>query len=136
MLNLVFMRKFFIVLFGFLLMSPSLVGAYAQGQGQPIRIRTTVIRNTGNVHKAPYHGDAITSSYSEPAALLNLWFHYAAEHAEVVITKDGETVADEAFNMSANEQLECDFSECEAGEYTVYVTVDGVMQVVEILNVY
>lgn len=136
MLNLVFMRKFFIVLFGFLLMSSSLVRAYAQGQGQPVRIRTTTIKIHNNVHKAPYRGDAITSSYSEPAALLTLWFHYAAENAEVLITKDEETVAEETFDMSANEQLECDFSECEAGEYTVYVAVDGVVQVMEILNVY
>lgn len=117
-------------------MSSSLVGAYAQGQGQPVRIRTTTIKIHNNVHKAPYHGDAVTSSYSEPVALLTLWFHYAAENAEVLITKDGETVAEETFDMSANEQLECDFSECEAGEYTVYVAVDGVVQVMEILNVY
>lgn len=135
MLNLVFMRKFFIVLFGFLLMSSSLVRAYAQGQGQPVRIRTTTIKIHNNVHKAPYHGDAVTSSYSEPAALLTLWFHYAAENAEVLITKDEETVAEETFDMSANEQLECDFSECEAGEYTVYVYVQGELLLADCLTV-
>lgn len=88
------------------------------------------------IHHAPYHGDAVTSSYSEPTALLTLWFHYAAENAEVLITKDGETVADETFDMSANGQLECDFSDCDSGEYMVYVAVDGVVQVMEILNVY
>lgn len=88
------------------------------------------------IHRAPYYGDAVTWSYSEPAALLTLWFHYAAENAEVLITKDGETVAEETFDMSANGQLECDFSDCDSGEYMVYVAVDGVVQVMEILNVY
>jgi len=63
------------------------------------------------------------------SSLLTLWFHYAAENAEVLITKNGETVAEETFDMSANELLECDFSECESGEYTVYVAVDDVYQV-------
>ena len=130
------MRKIFLVLFSFLLMCPLIVEANVQGQKKSVPIRRTVIRDIRGIYKAPYHGDAVTSSYSEPAAVLTLWFHYAAENAEVLITKDGETVADETFDMSANEQLECDFSECEAGEYTVYVAVDGVVQVVEILNVY
>lgn len=123
--NLVLMRKFIIVILGFLLMSASFVGAYAQGAGKSVRVRTTVIKNTGNVYKAPYHGDAVTWSYSEPAALLTLWFHYAAENTEIVIIKDGETIADETFDMSADEVLECDFSECEVGEYEVYVSAYG-----------
>ncbi len=77
------------------------------------------------IHRAPYYGDAVTWSYSEPAALLTLWFHYAAENTEIVIIKDGETIADETFDMSADEVLECDFSECEVGEYEVYVSAYG-----------
>ena len=89
-----------------------------------------------SIHRAPYHGDATTSSYNDASALFTLWFHYAAENAEILITKDGETVAEETFDMSANELLECDFSECESGEYTVSVAVDGAVQIMEILNVY
>ena len=59
-----------------------------------------------------------------------------AANARFLITKDGETVMDETFDMSANELLECDFSDCESGEYAVYVAVDGVVQVVKMLNVY
>lgn len=77
------------------------------------------------IHRAPYYGDAVTWSYSEPAALLTLWFHYAAENTEIVIIKDGETIADKTFDMSADEVLECDFSECEVGEYEVYVSAYG-----------
>ena len=46
-----------------------------------------------------------------------------------LITKDGETVAEETFDMSANELLECDFSECESGECTVSVAVGGAVQI-------
>lgn len=46
-----------------------------------------------------------------------------------MITKDGETVAEETFDMSANELLECDFSECESGECTVSVAVGGAVQI-------
>ncbi len=130
------MRRIFIILMGFLLMCPFLVEANAQEQKSQVRVRRTVIRNNVDVRKAPYHGDAITSSYNDASALFTLWFHYAAENVEVLITKDGETVMDETFDMSANELLECDFSDCESGEYAVYVAVDGVVQVVKMLNVY
>lgn len=99
----------------------------------------TVKYNTNagqSVHRTPYHSAAVTSSYNEASALFTLWFHYAAENAEVLITKDGETIVEETFDMSANELLECDFSECESGEYTIYMAVDGAVQVMEILNVY
>lgn len=57
----------------------------------------TVKYNTNagqSVHRTPYHSAAVTSSYNEASALFTLWFHYAAEDAEVLITKDGETVAE------------------------------------------
>lgn len=47
---------------------------------------------------------------------------------QVVITKNGETVAEESFNISEEEQLECDMLECESGEYNVYILVSGEMQ--------
>lgn len=105
----------------------------------------TELRETGNIHfrkvkpglnsdkgiyRSPYHGDLVTSFDGGNAETLTLWFHYAAENAEVIITKGGETVADETFNMSANELLECDFSACESGEYTVSVIANGEIQIV------
>lgn len=114
---------------------------YAEtGQGSAGRVHFRTVKyniNAGqSVHHAPYHGAAVTSSYNDASTLFTLWFHYAAEDTEVLITKDGETVAEETFDMSANELLECDFSECESGEYTVSVAVDGAVQIMEILNVY
>ena len=114
---------------------------YAEtGDGSVGRVHFRTVKYNTNagqsVHRVPYHGDAITLSYNDASALFTLWFHYAAENAEVLITKDGETVLEEMFDMSANELLECDFSECESGEYTVYVAVDGAVQIMEILNVY
>ena len=44
--------------------------------------------------------------------------------------KDGEIVVDEMFCMAANELLECDFSACESGEYTVSVVTNGEIQIV------
>lgn len=52
---------------------------------------------------------------------MALWFHYNTEKAQVVITKDGENVADDMFDVDANELLECDMSECGEGEYVVII---------------
>ena len=93
-----------------------------------VRLKTVkhVPTTTKGSHRAPYHGEAITSSFDEQAALLTLWFHYQTENTEVIITKDDETVVDETFDMAANEQLECDFTECENGDYMVNIyTQDG-----------
>lgn len=114
---------------------------YAEtGDGSVGRVHFRTVKYNTNagqsVHRAPYHGDAITLSYNDASALFTLWFHYAAEDAEVLINKDGETVMDETFDMSANELLECDFSECESGEYTVYVMANGGMLFVGTNSVY
>ena len=102
----------------------------AQSQTQNISFRRKAIKSQGHIYKAPYHGDLVTSFDGGNAETLTLWFHYAAENAEVIIMKDGETVADETFSMAANELLECDFSACESGEYTVSVVTNGEIQIV------
>lgn len=82
------------------------------------------------IYRSPYHGDLVTSFDGGNAETFTLWFHYAIENAEVIITKDGEIVVDEMFCMAANELLECDFSACESGEYTVSVVTNGEIQIV------
>ena len=41
--------------------------------------------SSATVHRAPYYGDLVTSDYDVSAALLTLWFHYAAEDADVTL---------------------------------------------------
>lgn len=124
------MKKLFIAIMCVFVVT-QLYAKTVDGNVSRVHFRTVKYNtNAGkSIHHAPYHGDAVTSSYDEMSSLLTLWFHYAAENAEVLITKNGETVAEETFDMSANELLECDFSECESGEYTVYVAVNDVYQV-------
>ena len=50
---------------------------------------------------------------------------YEMDDVQVMITKNGETVAEESFNISEEEQLECDMLECESGEYTISVLANG-----------
>lgn len=50
------------------------------------------------------------------------------DDVQVIIIKDGETIAEGSFNISEEEQLECDMLECESGEYNVYILVSGEMQ--------
>ena len=78
-----------------------------------------------SIHRAPYHGAPVTFSYSSELKTLTLCFHYDMENAEVIITKDGEEIADDVFDMESNEILECDMSECGEGEYVIYVQVEG-----------
>lgn len=93
------------------------------------------IKGDKGIKRSPYHGDLVTSSCDYGMMQLSLWFHYKAENVEVIITNDGMTVAEETFDMDANEVLECDFSECGSGAYTVCVVVDGVVHVVGTFNV-
>lgn len=73
------------------------------------------------VHKAPYNGEPVTSSYNLSDKTLTVWFHYNMDNAEVVIMKNGEVIASDVFDMEANEALEYDLSGCGEGEYGVIV---------------
>lgn len=117
-----------------------MVQANAQTQfesGQRVTFRKVDkgIKDNKGIKRSPYHGDFITSSYDVGIMQLELWFHYEVENAEVIITKDGETVAEETFYMLADEALECDFSGCDSGTYTVCVVADGEMYVIGTFNV-
>lgn len=76
--------------------------------GQVSFVRKIKITKGDIAHKAPYHGAPVTFSYSSELKTLTLCFHYDMENAEVIITKDGEEIADDVFDMESNEILECD----------------------------
>lgn len=80
---------------------------------------------SNDLKRAPYKGSTVTFSYDSNLKTLSMWFHYEAEQAEIIITKEGEVVADDVFDMAANETLECDMSDCNEGEYVVCVQIDG-----------
>lgn len=131
------MKRLFIILMCVMSMAQSFADTVWQKVGRvsyrKIKLGTG---SSATVHRAPYYGDLVTSDYDVSAALLTLWFHYAAEDAEVIITCDGETIADVTLGMEANERLELDFSGCEIGEYTVSVAANGELQVVGTFCVY
>lgn len=128
-------RIIFIILCIFALTQTYAETALNNGGKVRFRIKRNVIKTGGVIHRAPYHGAAVTSSYDEQTSLLAIWFHYQADDAEVIIIKDGDTIVDETFNMAANELLECDFSECENGEYSVTIIADGEMFIIGTLYV-
>lgn len=130
------MKRLIIILLGMLAMV-QVNAEMADSYEQNISFRKIKIKSDGNkeIQRAPYHGDLITSSYDVGIMQLELWFHYEVENAEVIITKDGETVAEETFYMLADEALECDFSGCDSGTYTVCVVADGEMYVIGTFNV-
>ncbi len=101
-----------------------------------VEIKKVVLKPAWGIKKTPYHGDFVTSDYDASASLLTLWFHYAAEDAEVIITCGDGTVADVTLDMEANERLEIDFSECETGEYTVSVAANGEIQMAGTFSVH
>ncbi|CCY84470.1 unknown [Prevotella sp. CAG:1185] len=87
------------------------------------------IKLNNDIFKAPSQGETITSLYDYSLNKLIVSFYAMMDNVEVTITKDGEPVASDVFNMNAYEGIEYDMSECEKGEYVVYVVTDGAMQV-------
>lgn len=125
------MKRLFLTVFSvFALICINADETYYYGNNISWRIIKKEIKGNGSVARAPYRGAAVTSFYDELGRMLTLCFHYGADDAEVKISKDGETIASEIFEMSANDRLECDFSMCESGEYTVSVIENASLHIV------
>lgn len=97
----------------------------AQIRTNRVSIQKTLTKGNDAICKAPSKDYIVTSSYNIQASLLYIFFEYSMTDVQVVITKNGETVAEESFNISEEEQLECDMLECESGEYTISVLANG-----------
>ena len=80
------------------------------------------------INKAPYQNEPVISFYDTTQKVFIIWFCCSEENAEIIITKDGESVASDVFNVNAEEGIECDMSRYEEGEYIVYVVTDGGIQ--------
>ncbi len=91
-----------------------------------------VVKSDIVVHKAPsQEGSPMSFYYDTAQSIFLVWFNFIAENTEIIITKDGEQLASDIFYINEDEGIECNMSECEKGEYVVYVVTDGGMQVLD-----
>lgn len=86
------------------------------------------LSESNGIRHAPSSNEKIILSYDLQNKNIILEPQYEMDDVQVIITKDGETIAEGSFNISEEEQLECDMLECESGEYNVYILVSGEMQ--------
>lgn len=92
------------------------------------KIRSKGLCESKGIRHAPSSNEKIILSYDLQNKNIILEPQYEMDDVQVIITKDGETIAEGSFNISEEEQLECDMLECESGEYNVYILVSGEMQ--------
>ena len=118
------MKRFLITIIG-LFFCALFTMVDAQIRTNRVSIQKTLTKGNDAICKDPSKDYIVTSSYNIQASLLYIFFEYSMTDVQVVITKNGETVAEESFNISEEEQLECDMLECESGEYTISVLANG-----------
>ena len=76
-----------------------------------------------------------TSAYDPMKRVLFIWTNKGECDVTISIYKDDEEVAYETIFVEPGEEISCDFSDCEAGEYTIYTTVDGEMELIDTITV-
>ena len=69
-----------------------------------------------------------TSAYDPMKRILFIWTNKGECDVTISIYKDDEEVAYETIFVGPGEEISCDFSDCHAGEYTIYTTIDGEME--------
>ncbi len=114
-----------------LIMLMSFVEMNAESINNHINMKL-VVKSDIVVHKAPsQEGSPMSFYYDTAQSIFLVWFNFIAENTEIIITKDGEQLASDIFYINEDEGIECNMSECEKGEYVVYVVTDGGMQVLD-----
>ena len=76
-----------------------------------------------------------TSAYDPMKRVLFIWTNKGECDVTISIYKDDEEVAYETIFVEPGEEISCDFSDCDAGEYTIYTTVDGEMELIDTITV-
>ena len=76
-----------------------------------------------------------STSYDPVKRILFIWTNKGECDVTISIYKDDEEVAYETIFVEPGEEISCDFSDCEAGEYTIYTTVDGEMELIDTITV-
>lgn len=105
-------------------------GKVSANNGFVCEFRKIIFVKGGSIgNKAPSHDMPITFFYDNLSNRFVVSFYVRVDNAEIIIIKDGEKLASDVFSVNEDEGIECNMSECEKGEYVVYVVTDGAMQV-------
>ena len=75
-----------------------------------------------------------TSAYDPVKRTLFIWTNKGECDVTISIYKDDEEVAYETIFVGPGEEISCDFSDCHAGEYTIYTTIDGEMECIDTIS--
>ena len=76
-----------------------------------------------------------TSAYDPMKRILFIWTNKGECDVTISIYKDDEEVAYETIFVGPGEEISCDFSDCHAGEYTIYTTINGEMELIDTITV-
>ena len=121
------MKKFTVMIIAFISIS-------IQGSAQGI-----IIEKKNSSYNDSNHQRVVsitpTSSYDALKQTLFIWTNKGECDVTISIYKDDEEVAYETIFVEPGEEISCDFSDCEAGEYTIYTTVDGEMELIDTITV-
>ena len=85
------------------------------------KVKTPIETTTGRMFSP-------TSAYDPMKRVLFIWTNKGECDVTITIYKDDEEVAYETIFVEPGEEISCDFSDCEAGEYTIYTTINGEME--------
>ena len=105
-----------------------------QGNAKGIIIVKKLDTNTTPVHRFEIPLSP-TSAYDPVKRTLFIWTKKGECDVTISIYKDDEEVAYETIFVEPGEEISCDFSDCEAGEYTIYTTIDGEMELIDTITV-
>ena len=75
------------------------------------------------------------TSYDPVKRTLFIWTNKGECDVTISIYKDDEEVAYETIFVEPGEEISCNFSDCKAGEYTIYTTINGEMELIDILSI-
>ena len=75
-----------------------------------------------------------TSAYDPVKRTLFIWTNKVECDVTISIYKDDEEVAYETIFVEPDKEISCDFSDCEAGEYTIYTTINDEMEMIDTIT--
>ena len=121
------MKKFTVMIIAFISIS-------IQGSAQGI-----IIEKKNSSYNDSNHQRVVsitpTSAYDPVKRILFIWTNKGECDVTISIYKDDEEVAYETYLVEPGEEISCDFSDCDAGKYTIYTTVDGEMELIDTITV-
>ena len=110
------------------------MGFMLQSHAQGVVIVKKMEPNTSNTHRFEIPLTP-TSAYDPMKRILFIWTNKGECDVTISIYKDDEEVAYETIFVGPGEEISCDFSDCEAGEYTIYTTIDGEKELIDTITV-